>query len=325
MTLYTSIGLLILLAILTYMVMQKVQEVEWQQKRKRLSSFIEVQKKKEVDEYNSSFYSWLEDRGIMTYVNPKIIMAEAEAHGMVLTKRSFTLTFLFGTVIAFVIFIVYLQPIIELVPLALIGGLIAVNVRLHQIKKRYITEIDAKLAVYMSSLSTSLKTFENTKDSFNSIIDGLESPVKEDVEKAMLHLQDGKDIRYAFSEMVKKYPQKEVKLFHDQLDALIKGGSVDIQTLSKIAFKMKKKETYRRKLKTAHKQQVKVWRTFVFLTMSIPFIFMIVSTDNFTIVMNHIATTIVYLFNFLMIFFTWRKLEELEIYDPTNDQNIDFT
>lgn len=312
---------LALIAVLSYFVLMKVFQTDFTNKRKRLSSFLqEEQKQKE-----NKITEWLEKRGINHYVNPSHMIQSAQKCGVHITKQSYISTFLLGTALGVVVMLVYFKPVIFLMPVSIVGGFIATNMRLHNIKKNFIQELDSKLAVYMSSVATAMGTFSNTKDALNSVLPLLEFPVKEDLEEALLKLQDGKSIKYSFDEMNKKYEQKQVKLFHEQLDVVARAGSGDIESLRTIANKMKSKEVRRRRLKTAHRQSFKAWRTFAFLCLSAPFLFLLASTDNYFLVMNHFISSIVFGITFLLIFITYRKLEQLELYDPTNDQKVDLS
>lgn len=311
---------LFILAALAYSVIMKMLNIQWTTKRKRLSSVLQ---ENEQNETENPLVKWLQKKGLFQYVSPVYMIEQAQKYGVNVTKRSYLITFLLGTGIGILVFFIYFQPILYLLPLSLIGGIMAINIRLHKIKKEYISLLNSKVSIYMSSLSTALMTFTNIKDALMSILPSLEEPVKSDVEGGMLQLQDGKDARIAFAKMNHKYPQREIRLFHDQLDVVLKGGNTDIETLRKIAFKMKKKETYSRKIKSAHKTASKAWRVFVFLPLSAPFLFVIYSMDNYFLIMNHLATSFVYALAFLAIFITYRKLELLELYDPTSDESAD--
>lgn len=311
---------LTVIAILTYFIIFKLSQVEFFSKRKRLSSVI-----KDNEDDRNPFFDWLEKKGISRYVNPIHMMETAKLYGTHITKSSYFSTFLFGTAIGLIIMMIYFRVIFYLFPLSIIGGFIATNVRIHNIKKNFLQEIDSKLSIYMSSTSTAMGTFGNIKDALGSVIPLLEYPIKNDVEDALLKLQDGKSIKYAFESMNRKYPQKQVRLFHEQLDIISKVGTFDVENLRSVAGKMKQKESRRRKLKTAHRQSTKRWRTFVFLSLSGPFLFLLGSTDSYFLVMNHIASSVVFFFTFLLIFITYRKLEELELYDPTTDKKVDLS
>lgn len=317
-TILSLLGITVI-AILTYFTIMQISELSFKKKRQRLSNIL-----KEDDEQEpNGFVKWLDKWGIREYISPSHIMFEASKYGVNMTKQSFVSTFIVGTVIGVVIVVVYFQPIIYIMPLALFGGIIASNIRLHNIKKNYFSELDSKIAIYMSSLATAMGTFNNTKQALQSILPSLEYPIKNDVEEAIIKLQDGKSVKESFESMSNRYPQKHVRLFHDQLDVIVKGGTTDITSLRAIAFKMKRKETYRRKLKTAHRQNFKIWRAFVFLSLSAPFLFIFVSMDNYKLVMNHIASSVVFGITFLLIFITYRQLEKLEIYDPTADKQVE--
>ncbi|MGG1021168.1 hypothetical protein G3M81_22945 [Bacillus paralicheniformis] len=319
MNIYVSLIGITIIAVLTYFAVMRILEMVLVKKRKRLSSFLDEDK----GEKNSTLMKFLDKMGIREYLNPNHIIMESKKYGEPITKRSFIITFLMGTLIGVVVMVVYFQPVIFLMPVSFIGGIIATNVRLHNIKKRYLQELDSKLAVYMSSLTTAMGTFTNLKDALKSIIPSLDYPIKNDVEEALVILQDGKSVKEAFAKMNNSYSQKQVKLFHDQLDVIVKSGISNVESLRSVAFKMKRKEVYRRKLQTAHRSQFKVWKAFVFLSLSAPFLFIFVSMDNYKLVMNHIAASVVFALTFISIFFTYRQLEKLEVYDPTADESIE--
>lgn len=321
MNTYLMLAGLLLISIIAYIVIIRILEVQWSNKRKRLSSFL---KDKEEEKQTNRLFELLERKGILQYISPSYVIKESEYYGQPITKNSYFSTFIFGTLIALVIMIVYFQPVIFLLPIVFIGGVIATNVRLHNIKKEQLALLDSKLGIYMSSVSTSMMTYNNIRDSLNSVLPSLENPVKKDVEEALIALQDGKELRIAFAKMNQKYPQRQVKLFHEKLDAIVKSGSTDMEALRKTAEKMKKKEIFRRKLRTIHKESKKVWKTFVFLPLSLPFLFIIYSMDNYLVVMNHIAMSGAFALTFLAIFIAYRKLEQLEVYDPTSDSSADF-
>ncbi|MFE5473817.1 type II secretion system F family protein [Bacillus safensis] len=314
---FVNLLALTVIAIVAYFTVMKIIDSFLSQKRKRLSSFLGAKSDRKQQYLISNKY-----KGILEYLNPSFVISEAKKYGVTITKSSFVMTFLTGTLVGVIVMIVYFQPIIFLLPLSVIGGVIATNIRLHNVKKKYIQDLDAKLAIYMSTLSTAISSFSNLQSALKSIIPTLEFPVKGEVEEALLILQDGKDVKEAFRKMSEKYPQKQVKLFHDQLDVFVKSGSGNAENLRTIARKMKRKEVHRRKLQTAHRAQFKVWRALVFLSLSAPFLFIFVSMDNYKLVMNHIASSVVFGLTFFYIFFTYRQLEKLEMYDPTSDESI---
>ncbi len=319
MKIYVLMFILLLIAVAIYFTMMRVLETQWTQKRKRLSSIINVN---EVQS-KTKFTDWLDNKGILPYISPTYMIEQSKKHGVIITKQSYMSTFFMGSVLGVIAMFIYFRPFIYLLPIALLGGVIATNIQLHKIKKTYIQLIDSKISLYMSSFATAMQTFTNPKDAINSILPSLESPLKEDVEEALLFLQDGKDIPTAFRRIVEKYPQKEMRLFHDHLDVVVKGGTSE-NKLRAIAFKMKKKETMKRRLKTTHKRSFKVWRAMSFFTLLAPFLFIFLSMDNYILISNSIPVSVVYIFAFILLFYTFRELEQLEIYDPTVDTTIEY-
>ncbi|MCM3227705.1 type II secretion system F family protein [Terribacillus saccharophilus] len=315
---YTIISgaLLLLIAVLAYILVVNIANMNAKKGRQLLSTYLSEQE--EQAQQSNKLKNILNRFGILEYLSPNHIMSESEKIGKPITKRSFISSFLLGTVLGIVVMFVYFKPVIFLLPIAIVGGFIAVNIRLHNNKKQYITEMDSKISIYMSSLSNALATHGNLKGAIQSILPALEFPVKDDLEYALTQLQDGKSVKESFSKMSDAYQQKEMRLFHHQLDVIMTTGISDVESLRKIANKMKNKDIYKRRLQTAHKSHFKIWRAFVVMSLSAPFLFLVGSSDNFNLVMNHIASSIVFALTFILIFVTWRKLEELEVFDPTN-------
>ncbi|MEK5105053.1 hypothetical protein MKX83_24230 [Cytobacillus sp. FSL M8-0252] len=318
MNIIVSVVGITIIALLAYITFIQISEITFKKKRQRLSLMLQD----EEDRKPNKIVDWLDKRGILDYVSPSFIMSESNKYGVEISKQSFLSTFTLGTAIGIVVIVVYFQPIIFIMPLAILGGIIASNIKLHNIKKKYYQELDNKLAIYMSSLATAMSTFNNTKEALQSILPSLEYPIKNDVEEAIIKLQDGKSVKESFEQMNNRYHQKQVRLYHDQLDVIVKSGSTDVTSLRSIAFKMKRKEIYRKKLQVAHKENFKTWKAFVVLSLSAPFLFIFVSMDNYLVVMNHIASSIVFGLTFLLIFITYRQLEKLEVYDPTADEQV---
>lgn len=310
---------LLLIAVLIYFTMMKVLDTRWDNRRKRLSSILNENEVKS----KTKLTDWLDQKGILPYISPSYMIRQAKSYGVVISKQSYVSTFFLGSIVGLVAMFIYFKPFLFLFPLSLLGGVVSTNIRLHNIRKTYIQDMDSKVYIYMSAFSTAMLTFTNLKDALTSILPSLESPLKEDVEETILFLQDGKDVPTAFRKIVEKYPQKEIRLFHDHLDVVVKGGTSN-NKLRSIAFKMKKKETLKRRLQTTHKRSFKVWRTMALLTLAAPFMFIFVSMDNYLLISNSVAVSIVFLLAFVIIFYTYRELEKLELYDPTIDSSIEY-
>ncbi|KEK11044.1 hypothetical protein ABD91_01910 [Lysinibacillus sphaericus] len=316
---YIQLFILLIIGITAYVTFIKLIGKKQRFERKRLSQILS---KNELNE-QSKFSSWLEKKNLKNYFSPKYIMDVSEEYEKKITPLSFFLLFLSGVFLGMIVIFVYFNPFLYLLPVSVLGGFIAVNLRLHEIKKSYIERLDSKKAIYMSSVATAVATFGNIGEALESVIPSIEQPLQKDVSDAYLLLADGKDVKFAFDSMNKKYKTRELKHFHDQLDVIKKTGAVDnVDTLRDLAYKMKKKATYRRKLKTAHKSSFKVWKTFVIFCLSIPMTFLLLSYDNFQAIMQSPIISFIYLLTFSFIYYTFRKLEELEIYDPTTDEQI---
>lgn len=311
--------LLVVMGMIAYILLMQMSTYKTKKKKALFVKWLS----KEDKQKDTGLSRWLEKKGLRTFVSPRLMKEDAKKHGVLITSQSYGLTFLTGAFIGSIIMFVYFRPLLPLTPvMVILGGYMGLHLRLHTIKKRYIQQIDDKVMMYMSAFATAMGTFGNLKEAFASVLPLLDDPVKQDIEIAVLHLQDGKSVKQAFGTMNEKYRNHYLRLYHDQLDALVKSGSGDVTFLRKIAWKMKQKAVYRRKLQTAHREQFKVWRAFVWLSLSAPFLFMFVSTDHYKIVMSHLASSVVFIITFMMIGFTYRQLEKLELYDPTIHEQI---
>lgn len=311
------IGLAVI-AILIYMAIIQLSKMSFR-KSKQLSDYLDV----DVNEgkWGNRAKGWLERKGITKYFSPSILMFEARKYGVSITKQSYMSTFLIGTVIGLVIVIIYFKPVLFiLLPFSPLGGVIAVNLRIYRIKRDSEHAVDSKLQLYMSLLASALSTLGNLKDALYNVIPSLEDPVKEKVEEAYLKLQDGKSVQEAFRGMVQHFPHHYVRLYHDQLHVIINDGTSDTSSLRDIAFDMKKREKFRRNMLTNTRIKKKTWKQFVFFILSMPLMFIFVSMDNYLLVMNHIASSVVFALAFLLIGVTYWKIEQLEAYDPTEDK-----
>lgn len=315
-----SYALLVIISVLASILLMQISAYKTRKKRSLFTKLLSGDKKQK----DTALSRWLEKKGLRTFVSPSLIKEDAKKHGVMITSQSYLFTFLIGAFVSSFIMFVYFRPLLFLTPvMVILGGYIGVHLRLHKIKKKYIQQIDDKVTLYMSALATATSTFGNKKQAFESVLPLLEEPIKQDVEAAVVRLEYGKSVKQAFEAMNQKYQNNYLRLYHDQLDVLDKGGTGNVTYLRKIAWKMKQKAVYRRKLQTAHREQFKVWRAFVMLSLSAPFLFLFVSTDHYKTVMSHIASSIVFLITFVMIGFTYRQLEKLELYDPTTHEQME--
>jgi len=135
---------LFILAALAYFVVMKLLDTQWTAKRKRLSSFL---KEQEEESQKNSFVNWLDQKGILRYISPSYNIEKSREYGVKVSKSSYSTTFLLGTVIGIIIMVVYFRPVIFLLPVSLIGGVVATNIKLHNARKEYFHLLDSKIAI----------------------------------------------------------------------------------------------------------------------------------------------------------------------------------
>lgn len=308
----TDALVLLVIGVLAYIVLIQYLNKEKKQQRKRISSLL---KEREETPTMKKKYPFLR------YADPSYLKQEAKKYEVDFDKRMYLTHFITGTAIGAILFIVYLKPFIFLIPLACLGGVVATLIKLHAIKRDYIQQTDFKLSVYMSSLTSAFGTFGNLRQSLENVIPMLEDPIRTDVEKAFTILEDGKSVRQAFHHMNEKYPQMVVQLFHEQLEVLNESGTSDIAKLRTVANQMKGKEVFKRQLATVHRSQFKVWRSFALMTYSLPFVFILISYDNYVTIMGNPIASIVFVAVTAYTLYIYKQLAKIEIYDPTEPLN----
>lgn len=300
---------LILIGFFAYVVILKIIDFEPSSKRKRLSKVLN-----KGDSHSTKI------RGkfpIVNYLLPSFVMDEAKQYHTTYSKKMYVTHFLIGTVIGVIAFFVYLKALIIFIPFSVIGGVIATLMKLHAIKREYIQQTDFHLSEYMSSFTTAYGTFGNLRGAISSILPNVDESIRVHLEKAYLILSEGKTPSQAFYEMNEAFPQKNVRLFHMQLQAIENSGTSDISELRVVAKKMKKKEVFKRNLAIVNKSKFKVWRTFILLIFSLPFMFIIVSYDNFVAIQNNIVANLVMLLVAIYSLFIFTRFKKEEVHDPT--------
>lgn len=299
---------LVILTIVAYFVIMQFLGRKAKNQRQRLSNLLNERKGKESFKKR---YPFLER------ASPIYFKRAAKEYGVDFDNRMYFTQLIAGTAFGSVLFIVYFNPFLYLIPFALLGGVVAAHIKLHAIKRDYILDTEFKLTLYMSGFTSSYATFGNLKQSLESIMQDLPQPIKGDVEKAYIILEDGRSVREAFHAMNEKYPDKTLKMFHQQIEVLAGSGSSDTSTLRRVVRQMKKKEVFKKRLSNDHRSKFKVWRMFALMAYSIPFMFILISYDNYEAIKSNPLTSVVYLLATIYTYFIYKKLESIELYDPT--------
>jgi hypothetical protein len=311
MTTQDVLNILILFAIgvLAYFVILKIISFEPTSKRNRLSKILNEQSSKER--------TLRTKYPIFNYLVPSFVIGQTEGYKVPYTKKMYVTYFVVGTVIGVIAFFLYFKAFIYLIPFSMVGGVIATLIKLHTLRRDQMHEINYQLSVYMSSFTTAYETFGNLRGTLSSLLSSVDSSIKPHLEKAYLILSEGKTPRQAFYEMNQVFPQKNVRLFHEQIQAIENSGTSDISKLRIIAENMKKKEVYKKELSLVSKSQFRVWRTLLFLIFSLPFMFVVVSYDNFIAIQNNVVANITLFMAAIYSLFIFTKFTQLEVYDPT--------
>ncbi|MDI3236420.1 hypothetical protein QK289_15500 [Exiguobacterium antarcticum] len=308
-----DLTVLAVLTILAYFVIMQFLEKKNKKQRRRLSNLLNERQKG---------ISFKKKYPLLERADPTYFKKAAERYGVNFDNQMYFTQLITGTAVGAVLFIVYFNPFLYLIPFALLGGVIAAHIKLHAIKRDYILDTEFKLTLYMSGFTSSYATFGNLKQSIESILEDLPQPIKGDLEKAYIILEDGRSVKEAFHAMNEKYPDKIVKMFHQQLEVLSASGSSDTSTLRNIVRQMKKKEVFKKRLSNDHRSKFKVWRMFALMAYSIPFMFILISYDNYETIKSSPITSVVYLIASTYTYFIYKKLESIELYDPTESEQI---
>lgn len=305
---FTMFGLF-LIGALAYFIILRFIDFESSSRRKRLSKIL----RDEVEEKSTMRRKY----PFLNYFVPSFVMEKATEYNADYTKKIYVTYFLAGTLIGILSFFVYFRAFQYLIPLSLILGVLTTNIKLHTFKRDYLRDTDQLLSIYMSSFTTAYGTFGNVKNALASILPSLDNPLKDDIEQAYLLLSEGKTISQAFYSVNQKYPFQVVQLFHDQLQALEDSGSPDTTELREVVEQMEEKAIYRNELARDFRRKFKDWKLFVIMIYTSPFIFIIVSFENYELLVTNPVVNIVLFLVTLYIAYVYYQLTKIETYDPT--------
>lgn len=308
-----NIVALLVIGFIAYTLLIKILEFEPNSKRKRLSKVLNHGKEQDT--------RLLAKFPFLKYLLPSYVMERANDYNRVYTKRLYAMQFLMGTMVGVIGFFVYFKAYLFLIPLSLLGGVFATLVKLHTFKRDYLLDTDYNLSEYMSSFTTAYATFASLRGAIESILPMVDETIRGPLESAYLRLGEGKSVEQAFYDFQTAFPQKEVRLFHKQLqaneDSRKEKEINDVTLLRRIAEDMSEKEVFKKDLAIVTRGKYKQWRLFCILVFSLPFIFIVVSYDNFLLIQNHMITGIVFLLAGIYSLYVFKKILDFEVFDPT--------
>lgn len=248
----------------------------------------------------------------------KIILAKKYDSNV--TKSSMLFSFVIGVLVYVLVVFMYIKAFaVVLLPFCFIGGIIAINMKLHKYKKAYIEHLDDNISNYVFHVAMNIDVFRNINDTFRVTLEFLEGPIKDAVLDAYLKLQDGKSVQYALQDMNEKFPVKELQAFNKQLVQICETGNYENRALKESSHKLENMKVFKRKLLTKHRKNVKLWKTISLLTYSIPVTMMLILYDRYVLISNSQIMSIMYILAILFTYYVWRQIEKLEIYNPSND------
>lgn len=232
----------------------------------------------------------------------------------------FLIDFVKGSILGFGAMFLYFKPFIFLLPIGIIGGFVAVNVKLNKLKKEASLKQEDEVRIFVSTMSTAIISHQNLKTALNDVMPNLAEPVKSDVMDAYLKFASGQgSVKEAFSNMVEKYDIMDFTQFIERLDNVVTTGNFQTDKLHKVSRRMQKRRTFRQRLMFGYFDVKKAWKAFAFFPLSIPIILLVLLYDYFVIVHDSVVMSAAFAIVFVTMHFTWNKLEELESYDWSKD------
>ncbi len=304
--------LLIIIAITTYYALSKIFDFKKKfEQRKLIQNLVG---------YDKTIFDKLKSSNIYATLNLQNIEKESKKYGIPFSYRRVLVFFAIGSLIGVGITYFYLYRIFFLVPVtSIITGYIFVNISVHQYKKKFLHNIENSIQIYMSMMTTSITTFQNINAALNNIIPSVPEPIKGGLTEVYLKLQDGKNPKEAFRELNQQFAVYEFIHFNEQLCLIVETGDFRDTALRINNFKMQKKKKYRLMLLQSYKANKKIWLQFGLMTLSIPFIYLFFMNSYFKTLHESYITNVAYLIAFIYAYYSWLKLEKLELYDPTKD------
>lgn len=165
--------------------------------------------------------------------------------------KRFFIGFMFGL---FITYVLYRSPILSILGAVIIAFLFP-YFDLIKKQKAYRDQIKAKLIHYFKLFSSYMRsTNYNLSRSLEFCVDGVEEPLKGDLEKVLFDLKQGASGKKAFQYLNKKYPYQGVELFHHLALLIAEQGGDDHDSLKEAAHRFSEKRYWQNKLDQNNKK-----------------------------------------------------------------------
>ena len=225
--------------------------------------------------------------------------------------KNYILKFIFIYIVVFIFLTLILPNLIHSMILAFLITVFLINQIILNAKKiEYQRFVLSQLTIYASQMSMFI-TYNNVYSSLKETLKFLNYPIKEDLEKVIKNIENGKTILESFVDFNAKYNNKTITLFNQSLNLFDDYGSSDAGNILHLIseelnhIKIKKDRFYRFK---------KEWRlnfyVVVFMCLSMPIILNLTMSDIYNSFMESFGLVIMILiivFNLFII----NKIEKL--------------
>lgn len=226
---------------------------------------------------------------IFTWVNPTMAIKELTNLGIVFGIKTYFTYFLIGFAIGAVpLYLLYKNIVITIIG-AVITGFIYPNLRINSSKGKYNDKIKNLLILYFKRFSSNLNSYNfNVRRSLESVVQDIDNPIRSDLEKVLIDIRQGKELKEAFEPFTKKYNYHGVKIFHDFVISVSEVGSDKNHLLRNTAKKFSEKKYWQEKMITDNSKHLRERNLIGVTSILIIFLIMGVSMEYFNNFMSSV-------------------------------------
>lgn len=265
------------LALFTIIFVAIVYEIFESIKKKKLSNLIKEEFA--FDEETETLRT-----GINLVLSPSTFIEEMQKVSVSpYGKQQYISRFILGGLVGFFVsYVLYRSLYISIVG-AIIIGFVYPYFGLVKRQNAYRDQLKAKLIHYFKLFSSYMRsTNYNIIQSLEYCIEGIDAPLKGDLERVLYDLKQGADPKKAFGYLNEKYPYQGVELFHHLALLVAEQGRDDHESLKEASIRFGEKRYWQNKLEQNNKKQVRDRNGVMIFSLSIYLMLMFMTNEYYT-------------------------------------------
>lgn len=234
------------------------------------------------------------------------------------TKRHYTQRLMVGIFLGMVIMYILYRSILLGMAGAMIFAFLYPYLDLVKYQELYRNEIKEKLIHYFKLFSSYMRsTNYNISKSLTLSIEGIQEPLRSDLEVVLFDLKQGSSGKKAFQSFNEKYPYHGVELFHHLAILIAEQGGDDHDSLKEAANRFAEKKYWQNKLEQNNKKLLRDRKGVVLFSLFIFIMMMGMTSEYYSLFIASIVGLITVTLSLLWYALTFYSQKGLLAIDPT--------